>query len=231
MCRFIETLRIENSLVKNIEYHNRRLNRTRKAFFPDHAPINLEEIITHAVEKNTVLVRSESQSSGPYLNQGRESRCRQEEKSGCSKELFKCRIVYSENIESVEILPYKVKKINSLKTVICNDIDYSVKSADRDKINYLFSMKGECDDILIIRKGLVTDTSFANVLFSDSDKLYTPAAPLLKGIMREKLIDENKVSVINIKIDDIKSFQYVTLINAMMDPGQIKIPVDNIVIK
>jgi 4-amino-4-deoxychorismate lyase len=220
MYRFIETVRIKDCQINNLKYHIDRFERTRKKFFTCYAPIDLKEIILHEIEKNRLELNREPEA------------CRsiKENPEGIRK-TFKCRIVYSENIESVEILPYTVKKISSLKTVICNDIDYSVKSADRDRINYLFSMKGECDDILIIRKGLVTDTSFANVLFSDSDKLYTPAAPLLKGTMREKLIDENKVSVINIKIDDIKSFQYITLINAMMDPGQIKIPVDNIVIK
>lgn len=227
MCRFIETVRIENSSIKNIYYHNRRLNRTRKAFFPNSIPVDLEEIITHAMEQNTDLAGSEHGQSNSCLIQVRENS--QENKYFKKIKTFKCRIVYSENIESVEILPYSVRQINSLHTVICNDIDYSFKYELREKIAELFTMKGVCDDILIIKNNLVTDTSFANVLFSDREKFYTPDSPLLKGTMREKLIYEKKVKEIKITQDDIKRFDFITLINAMIPPGIIKIPVENIV--
>jgi 4-amino-4-deoxychorismate lyase len=234
MYRFIETIRIEDCQIKNLKYHIDRFEGTRKKFFHDHNPLDIEKIILDELEKTRPVMNCGSDAeikSGADMNpaaDGKHEYCKEENHEGI-RNIFKCRIVYSENIESIEILPYTVKKISSLKTVVCNDIEYSAKSADRERINNLFLMKGGCDDILIIKNNLVTDTSFANVLFSDSDKLYTPAAPLLKGTMREKLIDDNKVSVININIDDIKSFQYITLINAMMDPWQIKIPVDNII--
>ena len=45
MCLFIETIRIENGQICNLEYHTERLNRTRAVFWKDIAFIDLKEFI------------------------------------------------------------------------------------------------------------------------------------------------------------------------------------------
>lgn len=46
MFRFIETLRIERGVVFNLGAHERRLNETRNAFFPDCEPLAIAPLLT-----------------------------------------------------------------------------------------------------------------------------------------------------------------------------------------
>lgn len=45
MCRFIETLCIEQEELKNVEYHNRRMNETRHRFWKSAPLLRLEEFV------------------------------------------------------------------------------------------------------------------------------------------------------------------------------------------
>lgn len=45
MCRFLETIRIEKGIARNLSYHQNRLNRTFARFFPDTEPPRLENAI------------------------------------------------------------------------------------------------------------------------------------------------------------------------------------------
>ncbi|MCD4696463.1 MAG: aminotransferase class IV family protein [Bacteroidales bacterium] len=134
-----------------------------------------------------------------------------------SKKIYKCRITYSSKIEKAEFEKYTSRVVNSLKLLECNDIDYSFKYADRSKINELFAQHGDCDDILIIKNGLVTDTSFANIVFWDGTKWITPDRPLLAGTARARLLDSNKIFKAEIKLDDLRRFKKVRIFNAMND--------------
>ncbi len=46
MCLFIETIRIENGKIYNLDYHAERFNRTRATFWKDCAPIDLGGFIS-----------------------------------------------------------------------------------------------------------------------------------------------------------------------------------------
>ena len=130
--------------------------------------------------------------------------------------LFKCRVIYSTTIEKTEFIPYHLPKIRSLKLVVDDQIYYSHKYLDRKPIERLLSGKGDCDDILIIKNGLITDTSFANILFFNGKEWITPALPLLKGTRRAQLLDEEKIRTADIRTEDLKYFQKARLINAMI---------------
>jgi 4-amino-4-deoxychorismate lyase len=134
--------------------------------------------------------------------------------------IIKCRIIYDQEIRQVEFNPYTVKPVNSLRLVRNDDIDYSFKYFDRKPLENLLNNKGSCDDVLIIRKGLITDTFYANVVFFDGFQYFTPAQPLLKGTKRQKLIDEGKIREDEIKVGDLVHFQEIHLINAMLDLNQ-----------
>ena len=79
--------------------------------------------------------------------------------------LFKCRIVYEKQVESIEFLPYEPKHFKSVKIVHDLSIDYTYKYEDRNKINSLFEQRQFCDDVLIVKNGLVTDASYSNIVF------------------------------------------------------------------
>ncbi len=46
MCPFIETIRIEDGKIYNLDYHTERFNRTRAAFWKDSTPLILQEFIS-----------------------------------------------------------------------------------------------------------------------------------------------------------------------------------------
>ena len=144
--------------------------------------------------------------------------------------IFKCRVLYSNVIEIIEILPYQIKKINSLKMVFDDSISYAHKFEDRKDISNLYLKKENCDDVLIIKDGFVTDTSYCNIVFDSGTKLITPSTPLLKGVKRQQLLNEKIIEEQEIKHTDIKLFNKAFLINSMFDlDDKMEIAVKNII--
>lgn len=143
--------------------------------------------------------------------------------------LVKCRVLYNSDIVSIEFEPYSFKEINRLKVVEDNFIEYAYKSADRDALNRLVVQKGNADDIIIVKDRLITDTSYANLVFADSTGFYTPENCLLEGTKRRQLLDKGIIQAKSISLDDIASFSKIYLINAMIDlEDEICLPISNI---
>jgi len=132
------------------------------------------------------------------------------------KGLFKCRIVYTQQIEEIAVKAYQIRPIKSLQLVE-SQIDYTLKYEDRTELNALFQLRGSCDDVIIIKNGLITDGSYTNLAFFDGENWWTPAMPLLKGIQREVLLSEGKIKEKIISKEDLPKIQQVKLFNAMMD--------------
>lgn len=142
--------------------------------------------------------------------------------------IIKCTVEYSNNIGKATFTPYTMKKIERLKVVHCNTIKYEHKYAARDIFNRLFEQRAGCDEVLIVRNGLITDTSFSNIILYDGYKWITPKTPLLKGTKREKLLREGSLIEADIKLQNLKKFSKVSLINAMLEPGDITVDCGNI---
>lgn len=144
--------------------------------------------------------------------------------------LFKCRVVYDDKSMEIEFVPYKIRMVNSLKVVTDNNIHYPHKYTDRSAINKLTELKGECDDILIIQNGMVTDSSYANVIFKNlNGNWVTPSTYLLSGTMRSALLKLGLISETRISYRDIEKYSEVRLINAMIGiDDSVGIPVQNI---
>lgn len=147
MCLFIETIRIDHGRVCNLSRHNRRLNDTRAHFWPESTPLQLSDYL-----------------SSPGCGAGI---------TGAG--IVKARVVYGEKgIEDLSYSPYAVRHVHSLALMQADTIDYTYKSAGREPLNCLFALRGACDDILIVKQGLLTDTSIANIALSDGTHWYTP---------------------------------------------------------
>jgi 4-amino-4-deoxychorismate lyase len=144
--------------------------------------------------------------------------------------LFKCRVVYTAQIESVEFIPYEAKPVNSVKVVYDQEIEYLHKYTDRNKLGALFNQRQYCDDILIIKNGFVTDSSYSNIIFYDGVNWITPNTPLLKGTMRQFLLDTAEIKTGPIQVRDIPSFKSFRLINAMLAFDGPEIDVSKIVL-
>jgi len=144
--------------------------------------------------------------------------------------LYKCRITYDENgFGEAAFSPYILKNIKSLKIVRCDDIDYRFKYDERGVINDLLAQRGNCDDILIIKNGYVSDTSVCNIVFFDGDQWVTPATPLLRGTKRAKLIHEGVIYEAVFTEEDLSRFKTFCLINAFRELAGNQILIENII--
>ncbi|KAF0235609.1 MAG: hypothetical protein FD181_3394 [Prolixibacteraceae bacterium] len=133
------------------------------------------------------------------------------------KGVFRCRVTYTSQIEKIEFIPHQYREIRSLKLVEDNNIDYHFKYADRERLQQLFDNRGDCDDIIIVKNGCVTDSFAANLVFFDGEKWCTPDTPLLAGTQRKKLLTEGKIFERKITSSDISKYEKVGLINALND--------------
>jgi 4-amino-4-deoxychorismate lyase len=128
---------------------------------------------------------------------------------------YRCRIEYTRNIEAEKIEPLSVRVCNSLKIVVADDIDYSFKYCRREKLELLYTKKENADDVLIIKDNFITDSSIANIVFSDGQKFFTPSTPLLKGTQRAYLIDSGIIQEETLTTNDLKYFKFWQIINAL----------------
>ncbi len=179
MSRLIESIRLEDNQLKNLDFHNERFNRSRHQLFSSTDYVDLKEKII---------------ITGKY------------------QDIQRVRITYGKKIEKVEILPYQRRTVTSCKIVFDNDIDYQYKYADKSMFAKHLTEDG-CE-IIIIKNGLITDTSFSNIVFYDGVQWHTPAKPLLKGTMRAYLLDKGLIIEKDIPLEMVKSFKKLRFINA-----------------
>jgi 4-amino-4-deoxychorismate lyase len=191
---FIETMRVVDGRIANLQDHLNRMHSTvKETFGKDIQFVQLQEL----------PVPTDAE---------------------------KCRIVYGEHIQTIDFSSYTPRQIRSLQLVEADDaLDYHLKYADRGSLNRLAEQRAECDDILIVKDGHITDTSFSNVVFSDGTQLVTPTTYLLPGTMRSRLLSDGLITEAEITVNDIGRFRSVALINAMLPLHRIPfIPIENI---
>jgi len=187
MCLLVESIKVENRKLSNLEFHNRRLNKSRKDLFNKTDEIRLENIL----------------NIPSHLGDG----------------IFKCRVLYDEYINKIEWREYTPRNIKFLKIVKCDKIDYSYKYSNREIFKNLLKENdcvGNCD-ILIIKNGRVTDTSFSNIVLFDGKEWHTPLFPLLKGTKREELLQKGLLQEKDILFDNISQYKTIKPINVMLD--------------
>lgn len=130
--------------------------------------------------------------------------------------VYKLRIVYDSKTFEFEISSYTIRPVHSLKLVFDDHIVYDQKFEDRSAINKLVEQKEDCDDILIVRNGLVTDVSYANIILKKEGSWYTPDSFLLNGTMRQNLLHNGRIRERRISVEDLEEFTHFKLINAML---------------
>ncbi|MRH99984.1 hypothetical protein GH721_05490 [Kriegella sp. EG-1] len=133
--------------------------------------------------------------------------------TGC----YKLRISYNAQNKNYELEKYISRPIKTLKLVQADTLDYQLKYADREPLTKLVQQKSACDDILILKNDKITDASYANIVFTDGEKWFTPTTPLLKGTCRARLLKEQKIIAIDIGLHDLSKYLGFNLINAMND--------------
>jgi 4-amino-4-deoxychorismate lyase len=100
--------------------------------------------------------------------------------------------------------------------------DYSYKYVDRRALDELFAQRGEQDDILILRDGLITDTSVGNVAFCKNDRWFTPSMPLLAGTTWKRLVRSGILIPRPIHQNDLLRYDAFKIFNAMNDWSEVE---------
>lgn len=141
----------------------------------------------------------------------------------------KLRFTYDkENMHDLSCTPYNTRKIERLKLLESNDIEYRYKSVDRSVLNLLKTQTEPTDEIIIVKQNRLTDTSYTNIALFDGSQWITPSTPLLKGTRRAQLLDAGRLIEREVLATDLKSFQSISLINAMMDLEELVLPISSI---
>lgn len=128
--------------------------------------------------------------------------------------LVRAKVVYSDygKLESVNFYPYERRKFYKFHFVNIN-FNYDKKFLDRSDID---KAKGEFDEIVMIKNGLATDTSIANIAIFDGKEWITPKSPLLKGTFRESLLKNGSLKTKDIGVDELIKSKKFAVMNAMM---------------
>ena len=135
--------------------------------------------------------------------------------------IFRCKIIYDTEVYEVTLTPYQKRVYQSFRCIDA-DIAYPYKSTDRSAIDRLFAQRGECDDIIIVRDGLLTDTSIANIALFDGLHWYTPETPLLEGTFRASLLTGNSIKTKDLDRKSLQKCTKFAIMNAMTGFYQLK---------
>ncbi len=198
MCLLLESIKIFNNQPQNLEWHESRLNSSRRALFGS----GLSDAALSAVINTSAL--------DPAI-------------------VYKARVLAGRKVEAVEFVRYERKAVTTLRVIEAPGLSYAHKFAGREALNALFEKRQGADDVLIARKGLITDTSYANCCFWDGSEWVTPQTPLLKGTKRAFLLHTKAIQEKVIATSDLGSFEKICLINSMLDLGEVQLPISQII--
>ena len=196
MCRFIETIKVVDGKIMNLERHVQRVMETAKHFQYNELHIDRERL--ESIAKASV---------------------------GISK----LRFIYDRTgIHDITCMPYMMRRISQLLLADGNAIDYSFKYEDRTMLDSMKRNSGKETEILIVKDGFVTDTTYTNVAFNDGKQWLTPRKPLLAGTKRALLIEKGLITEHDIKPSDINNYHSIALFNAMIELGEAVLPISAI---
>lgn len=147
-----------------------------------------------------------------------------------NKVLHRMRIDYDRHghVFSSILAPYKKRIIRTLRIIEISGFRYSSKSTNRSFFDQA-KLQSNTDEIIFTQNGFVTDTTFSNLLFGDGSIWVAPETFLLNGTKRQQLLDQGIIGTAPVKKNNIHNFKYCSLINAMLDPGDMIIPTNQII--
>ena len=185
MSLLFETIKVKGNVLLDIDYHNARMNKSRKELFGAIDSWNLETMIDL-----------------PELN---------------PDQVYRCKCIYDMEFQSVDIVPYLVKPLKTLKLIPVDANFYQYKYLNRTVFNCSKRKNFDVDDIIFVVNNKISDCSYANLVFFDGINWITPSTPLLKGTKRQRYLDEQIISEHIIEPKDLKGFTKMKIINAMID--------------
>ena len=142
----------------------------------------------------------------------------------------RCRIIYDHTLREITFTPYRRRCIERLIAVDAGAMDYTFKYADRSPLERPNIRLSETDELLFVRGGYVTDTSYTNLILRRGQELFTPDTCLLDGTCRRRLLRTAQVRTATIRLSDLSAYDELLLVNAMMPLGKApRLPVTSVV--
>jgi 4-amino-4-deoxychorismate lyase len=185
--KFIETGRVENGSIFHLNFHLERIKRT--LFY--HSPTPVED--WGRVKKRFREIGGEVPGRG----------------------IWRFRVTYGRAVEKVEFFPITPRKFRKF-VVVELDIDYPFKFADRRELEEL-KMEFPCgDEVIVVKNGVVTDTTISNLAFWDGEKWQTPATPLLEGTTLTRLTQKGILHPTSIYPEELHTFPAIALLNGVL---------------
>ena len=195
MYPLLESIKICDGEYQLLDYHTRRMSRSLMELYGTAA---------HPVEFEKIT---------------------EELNTNSSPGIFKLRIEYGKEEYKYTVTPYSIKPVQSLLVVDSDTLDYSLKYSDRSPLEQLYSKRETHDDIIICRHGAITDSYYANLAFEKDGVWFTPDTPLLQGVKRTWLIQSGAIKEKEIYIEDLPDYSRICLFNAMIEFGELELPV------
>ena len=194
-----ETIKYFNGRLLNLEFHQKRVDRSFSEFFKLKTSLNLSKLLANHPIFQGLPVGSE---------------------------IWRIRVDYNKKDTLVKVSPYYKRLIKTLQPLDIGEYTYSHKYANRKTLLYFYDQKGLADEVLLVRNGLLTDTSYSNIALWDGCNWFTPKSPLLMGTKRNSLLASGRLQEMKLYLKDISNFKVISLINSMLDleDTQIQIP-------
>jgi 4-amino-4-deoxychorismate lyase len=143
--------------------------------------------------------------------------------------IYKVSIQYDLDSSSIDAVTYFKRNIHQLVLIEDDEIQYEYKFANRTRLEQLQKLAGAENECIIIQNNRVTDASYANLVFWTGTEWHTPSRPLLAGTNRKFLLNSKQIIEKDILVSDLPKYQKVTLINAMLELGDIECGIDRII--
>lgn len=202
-----ETIRVNNGKMFRFASHLKRLKRGLEAVRIDFDISKMEAICKQLLEKNKVedgflrIAISRGVGSEGYL-----PKC---EKPTVLVQTIKRATLNNEPVD-MWLSPYR--KIPD----ICLPADIKSAQGLNSTLARMDAIENNCFEALLLSvDGKICEGSSGNIFWFKNGKLYTPENNILKGVMREAVIEKSPYEVIkgDFEIDDIKSAEEVFITN------------------
>lgn len=192
--RLIESIRVAGGRAELLEYHRERIERSLHAF--GYKPtFDLAALADEAIYKAKAY-----------------------------EGVYKLRFEYNgQSVNTPTLTPYTPRVVERLIPCPIDDVAcYTHKWADRSALEapkpYSSLLDAEpTSELIYTYEGLLTDTRYSNIILDMGDgRWLTPEQPLLRGVMRQYLLDNGLIHTAELRVSDLDMCQRFRLINAML---------------
>lgn len=142
----------------------------------------------------------------------------------------KCRFLYDEKSFAVSYEAYVMRTVTRV-TMVEAHIHYDVKKTDRSIFENYAKMMAPEEMVVFTEDGYLMDSLFSNVVLFDGKRWITPTTCLLRGVKREYYLETGFITLREVRVSDLPSYTSLGFINAMIDIGELVVPITFVEVK